>query len=325
MGEKLLLQVENLHTYFYTLQGVIKAIDGVNLCVREGEILGLVGESGCGKSVTALSILGLVPSPPGRVEGGRILFEGEDLLAKTPAEMRSIRGSRIAMIFQEPMSSLNPVFRIGDQMIEVIKLHKKVSTGSARTQALEMLHEVRMPDPEAVLAKYPFQLSGGMLQRVMIATALSCEPSLLLADEPTTALDVTVQAQILSLMKDLIRKRNAAVLLITHALGVVAQTCDAVSVMYAGTVVESGSVESVFRSPAHPYTRGLMECIPDPSRKSDRLKMIPGTVPDPVNPPPGCRFHPRCYKATATCSQIRPGPVRVGPDHLVCCHYPEEG
>ncbi|NLG80264.1 MAG: ABC transporter ATP-binding protein [Firmicutes bacterium] len=325
MGEKLLLQVEDLHTYFYTLQGVIKAIDGVNLCVREGEILGLVGESGCGKSVTALSILGLVPSPPGRVEGGRILFEGEDLLAKTPAEMRSIRGSRIAMIFQEPMSSLNPVFRIGDQMIEVIKLHKKVSTGSARIQALEMLHEVRMPDPEAVLAKYPFQLSGGMLQRVMIAIALSCEPSLLLADEPTTALDVTVQAQILNLMKDLIRKRNAAVLLITHALGVVAQTCDAVSVMYAGTVVESGSVESIFRSPAHPYTRGLMECIPDPSRKSDKLKIIPGTVPDPVNPPPGCRFHPRCYKATATCSQIRPDPVRVGPGHVVCCHYPEEG
>lgn len=325
MGENLLLQVEDLHTYFYTLQGVIKAIDGVNLCVREGEILGLVGESGCGKSVTALSILGLVPSPPGRVEGGRILFEGEDLLAKTPAEMRSIRGSRIAMIFQEPMSSLNPAFRIGDQMIEVIKLHKKVSTRRARIRALEMLREVRMPDPEAVLAKYPFQLSGGMLQRVMIAMALSCEPSLLLADEPTTALDVTVQAQILNLMEDLIRKRNAAVLLITHALGVVAQTCDAVSVMYAGTIVESGSVESIFSGPAHPYTRGLMECIPDPSRKSDRLKMIPGTVPDPANPPPGCRFHPRCYKATATCSRVRPDPVRVGPDHVVCCHYPEEG
>lgn len=320
-----MLQIEDLRTYFYTYQGVVKAIDGVDLCVRRGETLGLVGESGCGKSVTALSILGLVPNPPGRIESGRVLLEGEDLLLKSPAAMRRIRGGSISMVFQEPMSCLNPVFRIGDQMIEVIRLHQKVSRDRARDRALEMLREVNMPDPEAVLTRYPFQLSGGMLQRTMIAMALAREPSLLLADEPTTALDVTVQAQILQLMKELIRRRDASVLLITHALGVVAQTCDSVAVMYAGTIVESGPVRKVLGSPAHPYTRGLLECIPDPFSRSDHLSLIPGSVPDLIDPPPGCRFHPRCHKATSTCARARPQLVEVGLGHTVCCYHPEEG
>ncbi|MCL4517430.1 MAG: ABC transporter ATP-binding protein [Firmicutes bacterium] len=316
-----LLEIHGLHLYFDTYLGTVRAVEGLDLTVSRGETVGLVGESGCGKSVSALAILGLISQPPGRIAGGKILFKGEDLLKKSPAELRNIRGKYISMIFQEPMSSLNPVYRVGDQMVEVIMLHRRVSRGEARKIALEMLHEVQMPDPEAVMQKYPFEMSGGMLQRVMIAMELSGKPDLLLADEPTTALDVTVQAQILRLMKNLVKKMNASVLLITHDLGVVAQTCDRVAVMYAGQVVEVAPTEELFTDPRHPYTRGLMGCFPDPNRQDAELAAIEGTVPDLINPPGGCRFHPRCPRAGDICGKEGPGPVAISDDHVVHCFF----
>ena len=319
MNDERLLDVKGLKTYFFTDAGVVKAVDGVDLYIAPGEILGLVGESGCGKSVTALSILQLIPRPPGKIVEGEIWFQGQNLLTLSEEEMRHIRGGRISMIFQEPMTSLNPVFKIGQQMTEVIRLHQDVSIEEARELAIQMLNLVRIPDAPAVLEKYPHALSGGMRQRVMIAMALSCNPSLLIADEPTTALDVTVQAQILALMNELQKKTNAAILLITHNLGVIAETCDRVGVMYAGNMVETASVEELFENPLHPYTQGLLGSIPRLDEKREKLAIIPGIVPNLISPPPGCRFHNRCSKVMEICNQQKPSLITVKPGHQVAC------
>ncbi|HHW14783.1 MAG TPA: ABC transporter ATP-binding protein [Firmicutes bacterium] len=314
-----LLEIKGLKVNFQTYLGMVQAVDGVDLDIRPGETVGLVGESGSGKSVTALSVLRLIAEPPGRVSG-QVLFRGEDLLSKTPREMRSIRGSAISMIFQEPMSSFNPAFRIGDQMCEVIMLHQKVGRAAAEKRAREMLAEVKMPDPQSVMRKYPFEMSGGMLQRAMIAMELSCRPALLIADEPTTALDVTVQAQILRLMKEMVAKLGTSVLLISHDLGVVAQTCDRVAVMYAGRLVESAPVAELFTNPRHPYTRGLLACFPDPERPEQELRAIEGVVPSLIAPPGGCRFHPRCSVPLERCRRERPEATYLGEGHVVYCH-----
>ncbi len=309
--EGALLEVEGLKTYFYTLEGVSRAVDGVSFSMRPAETLGLVGESGCGKSVTSLSILRLVPSPPGRIVEGAIRFRGEDLLALPERRMRAIRGAKISMIFQEPMTSLNPVFTIGDQVAEAFRAHRGLGRRAALDEAARMLDLVRIPSARARLREYPHQLSGGMRQRVMIAMALACDPDLLIADEPTTALDVTVQAQILELMESLQRRFRSAILLITHDLGVVAETCDRVAVMYAGQIVEQAPARTLFRRPAHPYTLGLLEALP--RRESGaagagaRLRPIPGNVPSPLRYPAGCRFHPRCPFAEERCAREAPG------------------
>ena len=279
---KKLLEVKDLQTTFFTDSGEIPAVDHVDFYVREGEILGIVGESGCGKSVTSLSIMQLVPSPPGKITGGEILFEGQDLLKKSEKEMREIRGNDVAMIFQEPMTSLNPLFTIGNQMIEAISLHeKKWSKKQIKERAIEMLKLVGLPRAEEFMKEYPHQFSGGMRQSVMIAMALVCDPKVLIADEPTTALDVTIQAQILKLMRDLNERMNTAILLITHDLGVVAETCERVVVMYAGQVIEEAPTKVIFENPYHPYTRGLIQSVPDMRDKKDRLYSIPGNVPKP--------------------------------------------
>ncbi|SMC25956.1 peptide/nickel transport system ATP-binding protein [Desulfacinum hydrothermale DSM 13146] len=315
-----LLRIQDLSVRFFTYQGVVRALEGVWLSVRRGEILGLVGETGCGKSVLARSILRLIADPPGKISGGRILFKGRDLLALPMKEMRRIRGNDISMIFQEPMTSLNPVFTVGNQMEEVVRLHQKVSRKAARRICVEMLTQVRMPDAEAVLRKYPHELSGGMRQRVMIALELSCRPDLLIADEPTTALDVTVQAQVLHILSDLTRARETSVLFITHDLGVVAHLCDRVAVMYAGKIVETAPVEALFQSPRHPYTRGLLAAVPSLDEDREFLASIPGVVPGLIDPPGGCRFHPRCDGAGEPCRRMEPAGVEVGEDHWVFCH-----
>ena len=321
----ILIQVNDLHTNFYTDEGVVKAVDGVDLSVRKGETLGLVGESGCGKSVTALSIMRLIQQPPGRIEKGQILFENQDLLGMSEEQMRQIRGNHISMIFQEPMTSLNPVFRVGDQIAEAIRLHQGLPKGSAMERAAEMLQKVGIPDPGTRVKEYPHQMSGGMRQRVMIAMALSCNPKMMIADEPTTALDVTIQAQILDLMNKLKEDFGASILLITHDLGVIVDMAQSVAVMYTGKIVEYADVVELFTMPKHPYTVALMESIPnmdEPVPEDRILQTIPGIVPSLLDLPAGCSFHERCSQAFDLCGEKDPPLIEVGPGHLVrCWHY----
>jgi oligopeptide/dipeptide ABC transporter ATP-binding protein len=319
-----LLQVRNLQTSFFTPEGEVRAIDGVSFEIGEGKTLGLVGESGCGKSVTSLSIMRLIPSPPGKIVGGEILYRGRDLLKLSNEEMRKIRGNEISMIFQEPMTSLNPVFTVGNQIGEAIKLHQGLGKKETRAKTIEMLRLVKIADPESRVDAYPHQLSGGMRQRVMIAMALSCNPSLLIADEPTTALDVTIQAQILELMKELQQKIGGmALLLITHDLGVVAEQADEVAIMYAGKIVERSNTRAIFNHPFHPYTVGLLNSLPGATgQKKKRLDAIPGVVPNPLNLPSGCRFRDRCPRAADLCAQMEPELVEKEPGHTVACHFP---
>ncbi len=299
-----LLDVKDLRTYFHMEDGVARAVDGVSFHVERGEVLGIVGESGCGKSVTSLSIMGLVDAPGRIEEGSSIRFDGRELTSLSEKEMRQIRGNDIAMIFQEPMTSLNPVFPVGNQIVEALRLHRNLGRKDARARAIEMLELVGIPVPERRVDEYPHQLSGGMRQRVMIAMALANEPDLLIADEPTTALDVTIQAQILELLLELRREMGMGVMLITHDLGVVAEVCDRVVVMYAGQVVEEGPVEDIFRQPAHPYTQGLLAAVPRPDRTGGDLAVIPGTVPPPTHWPTGCRFRERCPYAWEQCREM---------------------
>ncbi|HTK44510.1 MAG TPA: ABC transporter ATP-binding protein [Patescibacteria group bacterium] len=306
-GERPLLEVENLHTSFRTRDGIVRAVDGIAFNVDRGEIMGLVGESGCGKSVTSLSIMRLVP-PPGRIEAGTVTFAGRDLLTLRAEQMRSIRGQQLAMIFQQPTSSLNPVWDVGRQIGETLEIHKGMGRKQARMRSLELLRVVGIPDPERRLRSYPHELSGGMAQRVMIAMALACEPDLLIADEPTTALDVTIQAQILDLLRNLRDELGTAIILITHDLGVVAEMCDRVAVMYAGEIVEQTDVVRLFRDPRHPYTRGLIGSIPVPGEVDHELAVIPGNVPNLIDLPGGCRFAPRCL------TRIEED-VTLAPDH----------
>jgi oligopeptide/dipeptide ABC transporter ATP-binding protein len=313
-----LLKISNLKTQFFTGEGIVRAVDGVDLTLNQGETLGVVGESGSGKSVTAYSVLKLI-AYPGRVVAGEIFFQGKNLLEKPPEEMKEIQGNKISMIFQEPMTSLNPVFTIGRQVMEPLIYHKKYSSAHARREAVNLLKLVGIPSAETRIDEYPHQLSGGMRQRVMIAMALSCRPELLIADEPTTALDVTIQAQILALMKRLQKEFGMAILLITHNLGVVAQMVNRVVVMYAGQVVETGGVERIFDRPAHPYTVGLLGSIPKLNERRDRLQVIEGTVPSPSQIPEACRFHPRCSRGMEICSQKEPVLVESEPGHWVRC------
>ena len=315
-----LLEVKDLATYFYTDEGIIKALDGISFSINEGEILGLVGETGCGKSVTATSIMGLIPSPPGKIVRGSILFKGKDLLSLSEQQMRRIRGKDIAMIFQDPASSLNPVLRVGFQVAEAIWAHLKTPIREAMLKAVELFGLVNIPDPHTAVNRYPHQLSGGMKQRVMIAMALSLNPKLLIADEPTTALDVFIQAQILSLIKILQRDYGSSVLLISHDLGVISTMAHRVAVMYSGLIVEQGRVEGLFQSPLHPYTQGLLAAIPRVDEDISELAVIEGTLPNPINPPAGCRFHPRCPWAMEICKSKRPAFKAVKPYHEVACY-----
>jgi len=320
-----LIEVNGLKTYFYTEDGVVRAVDGVDFTIEPEKTLGVVGESGCGKSVTALSIMGLVQMPPGKIEEGEILFHQDgkvtDLTKLNPKgkEYRSIRGDQIAMIFQEPMTSLNPVYTIGNQIMEAIILHQHLNKKQAREKAIEMLRAVGIPVPEQRVDEYPHQLSGGMRQRAMIAMALSCNPSLLIADEPTTALDVTIQAQVLDLMNDLRKEFKTAIQFITHDLGVIADMADDVVVMYLGKIVEGSDVREVFHNPKHPYTQGLMNSIPSLASKKERLTPIKGVVPDPFDVPAGCGFEPRCPHAMEICKTKVPPLKEVAPGHTVAC------
>ena len=322
-----LLDVRDLQTAFVRGDSVSRPVDGVSFAIRPGQTFGLVGESGCGKSMTALSLLRLVPEPFGRIVGGQAMFEGHDLAAKTERQMRAIRGARIAMIFQEPMTSLNPVHTAGAQIAEVYRLHQNMSRRQALEGAVEMLRRVRIPDPERRLREYPHQMSGGMRQRIMIAMALACNPALLIADEPTTALDVTIQAQILALMRDLQRDLGTSILIISHDLGVIAEMADHVAVMYAGKIVESATVDSLFAEPRHPYTRGLLRSIPRLSRTSlgRKIEPVPGAPPDPGHYPAGCRFHPRCPFVVPACVEAVPDLRELTPGHLVRCLRPQSG
>jgi oligopeptide/dipeptide ABC transporter ATP-binding protein len=314
-----LLRVENLKTYFYTGDRVIPAVDGVSFDVYRGETLCIVGESGCGKSVTSMSIMRLNPSPPARYVDGRILLNGRDLLSFSKREMTDVRGKDISMIFQEPMTALNPVKTVGRQIAEVFIVHRNMSKSDAFLRAADMLALVGVPDPERCVKQYPHQLSGGMRQRVMIAMAFACKPKLLIADEPTTALDVTIQAQILDLIQQLKREQGMTVLFITHDLGVVAEIADRVIVMYAGRIAEQGTVKDVFDNPLHPYTKGLLQCIPRLDQRKEDLFVIEGQVPSPDQFPPGCRFHPRCPYALPICQTEMPELVSVS-GHLAACH-----
>jgi peptide/nickel transport system ATP-binding protein len=316
-----LLDVEDLHVHFHTLAGRAKAVNGISFDIHRGETLGVVGESGCGKSVSAMALLRLIPIPPGELVNGQAIFEGRDLFRLSLKEMREVRGNRISMIFQEPMTSLNPVFTVGNQIVESVCLHQKLQSRKAREKAVDMLDLVGIPDPRRRIQDYPHQLSGGMRQRVMIAMALSCNPSLLIADEPTTALDVTVQAQILDLMLDLQAKSNMGIIMITHNLGVIAETANRVIVMYCGQIVESADVRSVFHNPLHPYTQQLLLSIPQLNADRHRLREIPGMVPNLYPLPKGCDFHPRCYwkNDSRDCSSRRPALVEVESGHFVAC------
>jgi oligopeptide/dipeptide ABC transporter ATP-binding protein len=313
------LEVKNLKTYFYTEDGVVPSVDGVDFFIRKGETLAVVGESGCGKSVTSLSILRLIAQPPGKIVDGDILFEGESLLKKSDDEMRAIRGNHISMIFQEPMTSLNPVFRVGDQIMESLELHQGLNKKEGRARAIELLDMVGIPESGSRVDAFPHQLSGGMRQRVMIAMALACNPQLLIADEPTTALDVTIQNQILELMKSLKDKIGTSIMLITHDLGVVAEMADRVVVMYAGQVVEQGNIFEIFENPKHPYTEGLLKSIPKPNVKQETLYSIEGIVPNPLHLPPGCRFAPRCEYATDLCHNKMPEIIVKDEETVVRC------
>jgi peptide/nickel transport system ATP-binding protein/oligopeptide transport system ATP-binding protein len=315
-----LLKIKNLQTHFFTHEGTVRAVNGVNLTIAKGETLGVVGESGCGKSVTALSIMRLIPDPPGKIVGGEIFFEGRNLFELSEREMRDIRGSKISMIFQEPMTSLDPVFTIGHEIIETVQLHQGLRREKARQAAVEALRTVGMPDAEKRVNNYPHELSGGMRQRAMIAMALACNPSLLIADEPTTALDVTIQAQILQLMNDLKERFGTSVMIITHDLGVVAEMCDNVAVMYAGYVVEYTDVDTLFSNPLHPYTKGLKKSIPRLDVEVDRLDTIHGMVPDLLHIPEGCPFNPRCESCFDRCLSEMPELREVVQGHHVKCH-----
>jgi peptide/nickel transport system ATP-binding protein len=318
-----LLRVRGLRTTFRTPEGVFPAVDGADFDVHPGETLGLVGESGCGKTVTALSLLRLLPEPPARLESGEALFEGRDLLRLPLPELRRIRGNRIAMIFQEPMTSLNPVFTIGDQIEEALKVHTALDRAGRKRRVAELLELVGIPSPTERMGSYPHELSGGMRQRVMIAMALACEPALLIADEPTTALDVTIEAQILELLDSLKRRLGMAILLITHDLGIVAETAQRVAVVYAGRVVETAPVDLLFRSPRHPYTQGLLLSVPGAQiPRRARLHVIPGAVPDLTSRPSGCRFRDRCERALAVCERVDPPLAAAGPLRFVACHNP---
>ncbi|RJP18267.1 MAG: ABC transporter ATP-binding protein [Candidatus Abyssobacteria bacterium SURF_5] len=316
---KPLLQVKDLKTYFYSDSKVARAVDGVSFRIGEGRTFGLVGESGCGKSMTALSILRLVPSPPGRIVGGEIIFEDRNLLKLSEPQMRAVRGNDIAMIFQEPMTSLNPVFTVGYQVAEAIRLHRKVSRAEAKAMVIDLFRKVKIPSPEQRYKDYPHQLSGGMKQRVMIAMAISCNPKLLIADEPTTALDVTIQAQILELLNDLRKEFNMSTLLITHDLGVIAETTDDVAVMYAGQIVEYATTRTLFTNPKHPYTIGLFGSLPRMGEKGESLRTIEGFVPDPGNYPGGCRFEPRCSYSDEPCRRVESELREIEPGHSVRC------
>jgi oligopeptide/dipeptide ABC transporter ATP-binding protein len=314
-----LVEIRNLKTHFYTEDGISPAVDGVNLYINRGETLAVVGESGCGKSVTSLSVMRLIPSPPGKIVDGEILFEGRDLLKLPEAEMRKIRGNDISMIFQEPMTSLNPIYTIGDQILETINQHRGLSRKQSLDKAVEMLRLVGIPLPEKRVNEYPHQLSGGMRQRVMIAMALACNPKLLIADEPTTALDVTIQAQILELMRKLKQDLGMGIMLITHDLGIVAEMAKRVVVMYAGKVIEESDVVSIFKRPLHPYTEGLLDSVPRIDSKLEKLHVIDGMVPNPLQLPAGCRFSPRCPHAFARCRERQPDLEQVAPGRYVAC------
>lgn len=327
-GSQSLLVLDRLQTSFYRKGREVRAVDGVSLEVHAGEVVGLVGESGCGKSATALSILRLIPSPPGKIVGGKILLNGNDLLALNDKDIRKIRGNKISMIFQEPMTALNPVFTVGNQIAEVFRVHRGMNRREALDASIEMLTQVRMPEPAKRAREYPHQLSGGMRQRVIIAMALACRPELLIADEPTTALDVTVQAQILALMEQLRKENGCAVLFITHDLGIVAEFCTRVAVMYAGQIVEVGPVSRIFEEPRHPYTQGLIRCVPRVDRpRRGRLPVIPGTVPEFKEALPGCRFAPRCDQKMPECERYKPELKPIsGTDIQVRCflHHPPD-
>ncbi|HKP10457.1 MAG TPA: ABC transporter ATP-binding protein [Blastocatellia bacterium] len=322
-GHSQLLEVAGLRVYFRTEAGVVRAVDGVSFALTEGETLGLVGESGCGKSVTAYAILQLLAAPPAEYAGGEIHFRGENLLALDERRLRRVRGNLISMVFQEPMSSLNPIMSVGRQITEAILEHQKMTKAEARDRATEMLRRVHIPSPETRFDQYPHQMSGGMKQRAMIAMALACRPQLLIADEPTTALDVTIQAQILDLLNELQDEMGMSVLLITHDLGVVAETCDRVAVMYAGKVVEYATVVGLFERPLHPYTHGLFRSLPTLNGKRARLAAIPGAVPSPLDFPSGCRFRPRCAMAQELCKQ-EPPLREVVAGHSAACHFAEQ-
>jgi len=314
-----LLEIRELKTYFFTDEGVVKAVDGVSWSIRPGETVGLVGESGCGKSVTALSVLRLIPDPPGRIVGGEILFEGKDLAQLPLRELRAVRGKKISMVFQEPTTSLNPVYRVGEQIVESIVYHEDVDYEEAARRAVDMLDRVGIPRPADAFERYPHELSGGMKQRVMIAMALVCRPDLVICDEPTTALDVTVQAQILDLLVELQKEFGMAVVLITHNLGIVAEIARRAVVMYAGKIVEAARIEDLFHRPSHPYTIGLLRSIPDLNVGRKYLQTIPGNVPDPKRWPAGCRFHPRCDRAIARCRSSEPPLEETEDGRQVAC------
>ena len=317
------LEIKNLEIQYQTDDGCAKAVNGIDLVLDEGDTLGLVGETGAGKTTTALGIMRLIPDPPGKYVNGEIDFDGRNLLELSEAEMRRIRGNQIAMIFQDPMTALNPVLRVDDQIAEVIRLHEKCSRKEALKRALEMLEMVGIPASRG--SDYPHQFSGGMKQRVVIAIALACNPRLLIADEPTTALDVTIQAQVLNMMAELKKKFQTTMILITHDLGVVAQVCNKVAIMYAGEIVESGTLRDIFTSPLHPYTNGLFNSLPSVNATSNRLKPIAGLMPDPMNLPEGCKFSPRCPYATEVCRSTVPKAVEVSPGHFVKCSTPGVG
>jgi oligopeptide transport system ATP-binding protein len=319
-----LLEVKNLRTYFFTDEGIVKAVDDVSFGLKKGESLGIVGESGSGKSVTALSIMRLIQDPPGKIIGGEIIFRGEDLLKKKEEEMREVRGNKISMVFQDPMTSLNPVFTIGDQIMEAIILHQKLDKVSARKKAIEMLEIVRIPEASKRIDEYPHQFSGGMRQRVMIAMALSCNPEILIADEPTTALDVTIQAQIIELIKQLQKDLGMSLILITHDMGIVAESCQNVLVMYAGKVVEYADVRTIFKKPSHPYTIGLLESVPRLDVRKERLKAIEGQPPDLVALPNYCYYAERCPYKTERCLEEIPDLIEVEPGHYSRCLYAKE-
>jgi len=314
-----LLSIQDLKVYFRSNRKVAKAVDGIGLEVAQGETVCLVGESGCGKTVSALAILGLIPRPPGEIVAGKVLFNGQDLLGRSDEEMQRVRGRQVAMVFQEPMTSLNPVFTVGDQIAEAIMVHEDAKAEEVEQRCVRLLADVGIGDPEERLKDYPHQLSGGQRQRVMIGMALACNPEMVIADEPTTALDVTVQAQILDLFAELQKRRNMAVLYITHDLGVVRKIAHRVYVMYAGIIVEQGRASDIFHSPCHPYTQGLLASLPDRMKRGKKLKSIPGTVPDPAFKPKGCPFHPRCALAVATCSQSLPEMCHWEGEHLSRC------
>ena len=317
MEEKNLLEIQDLVIRFHTDDGVIEAVNGISLSLKAGETLGLVGETGAGKTTTALAIMGLVACPPGRIERGSIVFDGQDLSRLSKHEYRKLRGKEISMIFQDPMTALNPTMTVADQIAEAIRNHKRISKHAAKLEAIRMLETVRIPAERAF--EYPHQFSGGMKQRVVIAIALACSPKLIIADEPTTALDVTIQAQVLELMRDLQEKLGTAMLLITHDLGVVADTCNKVAIMYAGQIVEMGSLEDVYDNTKHPYTKGLFGSLPSLSIKSKRLVPIDGLMPDPVDLPSGCPFHPRCPDCMESCKSRMPVKTEVSPGHYVRC------